>query len=225
MPRDRRDARERPHQGDARGGCDRRAGRRRPGRRGRGPDTVTGARAGPHLGRLGRGPPVRRPRGRPLWGGVGHDLSWGDDGDDLMGGGWQRRPARRPGQRHDLRRARAATRRSATTATTTCGRGRAATCTAQRHARGHAARRPGQRHVPHARRRAGQIDCGPDVDTAYLDFKDVIVDATAQNPNGSCEVVNRERRGKKGDDAPRRNGTAEDVSGTEHRRLAARYRG
>ena len=35
------------------------------------------------------------------------------------------------------------------------------------------------------------IDCGPGSDTALLDFKDVIVDATAQNPNGSCEVVNR----------------------------------
>ena len=35
------------------------------------------------------------------------------------------------------------------------------------------------------------IDCGPGFDIALLDFKDVIVDATAQNPNGSCEVVNR----------------------------------
>ena len=38
---------------------------------------------------------------------------------------------------------------------------------------------------------ADVIDCGPGADTALLDFKDVIADATAQNPNGSCEVVNR----------------------------------
>jgi len=38
---------------------------------------------------------------------------------------------------------------------------------------------------------ADVIDCGPGADTALLDFKDVIIDATAQNPNGSCEVVNR----------------------------------
>jgi hypothetical protein len=37
------------------------------------------------------------------------------------------------------------------------------------------------------------VYCGPGVDTALLDFKDVIGDATAQNPNGSCEVVSRHR--------------------------------
>jgi Ca2+-binding RTX toxin-like protein len=46
---------------------------------------------------------------------------------------------------------------------------------------------------------ADVIDCGPGVDTALLDFKDVISDATAQNPNGSCEVVNRQRRAKRGE--------------------------
>ena len=45
---------------------------------------------------------------------------------------------------------------------------------------------------------ADVIDCGPGVDTALIDFKDVIADATAQNPNGSCEVVNRERRAEEG---------------------------
>ena len=35
------------------------------------------------------------------------------------------------------------------------------------------------------------VNCGNGIDTAYLDFKDVIEDATAQNPNGSCEVVQR----------------------------------
>jgi hypothetical protein len=44
------------------------------------------------------------------------------------------------------------------------------------------------------------IDCGPGVDTALLDFRDQIADASMQNRNGSCEVVNRERRVKKGDD-------------------------
>ena len=38
------------------------------------------------------------------------------------------------------------------------------------------------------------VYCGPGVDTALLDWKDVIGDATAQNPNGSCEVVSRHRR-------------------------------
>ena len=35
------------------------------------------------------------------------------------------------------------------------------------------------------------VNCGNGADTAYLDFKDRIEDATAQNPNGSCEVVQR----------------------------------
>jgi hypothetical protein len=43
------------------------------------------------------------------------------------------------------------------------------------------------------------VYCGPGVDTALLDFKDVIGDATAQNPNGSCEVVSRHRP-RRGDD-------------------------
>jgi len=57
------------------------------------------------------------------------------------------------------------------------------------------------------------IDCGPGIDSAYLDFKDHIIDATAQNPNGSCEVVNRDRRVKKGADAPEEAEPREDVSG------------
>jgi phosphoribosylformylglycinamidine (FGAM) synthase-like amidotransferase family enzyme len=35
------------------------------------------------------------------------------------------------------------------------------------------------------------VNCGNGVDTAYLDFKDRIEDATPQNPNGSCEVIQR----------------------------------
>ena len=50
---------------------------------------------------------------------------------------------------------------------------------------------------------ADVIDCGPGVDTALLDFKDVIADATAQNPNGSCEVVNRQPRRSENERGPR----------------------
>jgi hypothetical protein len=35
------------------------------------------------------------------------------------------------------------------------------------------------------------VSCGPDHDRAALDLKDRIEDATAENPNGSCEVVAR----------------------------------
>ena len=41
---------------------------------------------------------------------------------------------------------------------------------------------------------ADVIDCGPGVDTVLADFKDVL-----SNP-GECEVVNRARRAKKGED-------------------------
>lgn len=42
--------------------------------------------------------------------------------------------------------------------------------------------------------RDGEVDritCGPGHDRALLDEVDVIVDATAANPNGSCEIVKR----------------------------------
>jgi Ca2+-binding RTX toxin-like protein len=42
--------------------------------------------------------------------------------------------------------------------------------------------------------RDGEVDrvtCGADNDRAYLDQVDVITDATAENPKGSCEVVRR----------------------------------
>ena len=35
------------------------------------------------------------------------------------------------------------------------------------------------------------VDCGDGNDTALLDTVDVIADATAENPNGSCETVVR----------------------------------
>lgn len=41
------------------------------------------------------------------------------------------------------------------------------------------------------------IDCGAGGDRALLDHVDVIADATAANPNGSCEVVKRRRAAKR----------------------------
>lgn len=38
------------------------------------------------------------------------------------------------------------------------------------------------------------IDCGAGIDTAILDHKDKIIDATSANPNGSCENVYRKAR-------------------------------
>jgi Ca2+-binding RTX toxin-like protein len=38
------------------------------------------------------------------------------------------------------------------------------------------------------------IDCGEGNDTAILDRKDKILDATQANPNGSCETVHRKKR-------------------------------
>ena len=40
---------------------------------------------------------------------------------------------------------------------------------------------------------ADTVDCGEGDDRAFLDKKDVISDATAENPNGSCEHVQRKR--------------------------------
>ncbi len=48
---------------------------------------------------------------------------------------------------------------------------------------------------------ADKIDCGAGEDVARLDLVDVIVDATAQNPNGSCERVVRAAP-RPSDDAP-----------------------
>ena len=55
---------------------------------------------------------------------------------------------------------------------------------------------------------ADVIDCGPGVDTALLDFKDVLARTRA-----ACEVVNRARRAKKGEDRARdATRSAEDVA-------------
>lgn len=50
------------------------------------------------------------------------------------------------------------------------------------------------------RTRDGEVDlisCGEGTDTAYLDFKDQIVDATVDNRNGSCENVVRKSRNQR----------------------------
>lgn len=41
---------------------------------------------------------------------------------------------------------------------------------------------------------ADLITCGDGKDRAFLDRKDVITDATADNPNGSCETVKRQKQ-------------------------------
>jgi hypothetical protein len=46
-----------------------------------------------------------------------------------------------------------------------------------------------------------RIDCGPGKDRAILDEVDLIADATAANPNGSCERVER-RAAKRADSGP-----------------------
>ena len=43
------------------------------------------------------------------------------------------------------------------------------------------------------------VTCGPGKDSAQLDLVDVITDATAAKPKGSCETVQRARP-KKGQD-------------------------
>jgi Ca2+-binding RTX toxin-like protein len=46
---------------------------------------------------------------------------------------------------------------------------------------------------------ADKIDCGDGNDRALLDRVDVIVDATAENPNGSCERVERKAANRRDD--------------------------
>src|SRR6185295_6764642 len=55
------------------------------------------------------------------------------------------------------------------------------------------------------RTREGQpdkIDCGPGIDVVFADFKDISVDATPANAEGSCERVvrKRPRRKEQGDE-------------------------
>jgi Ca2+-binding RTX toxin-like protein len=148
-----------------------------------------------------------------LWGGLGADHSWGDDGDDLMGGG-HGDDKQYGGAGND---------------TIYAGRGRDETwgedgndtlwALARFDVKGpndtlgdtlHGG--PGDDTFKTRDGEVDVIDCGPGVDTALLDFKDQIADASMQNPNGSCEVVNRERRAKKGEDQRESVDPHEDVS-------------
>ena len=168
---------------------------------GRGADVVNGNEGQrPDLGRPWGGPAARRGRRRPGVGRDGADTSYGEDGNDLMGGGTGD-DKQYGGPGND---------------TIYAGRGRDETwgeagddtlwALARKDVHG---RNDIQGDVLHGgegndtfKTRDGEadvIDCGPGVDTALLDFKDVIADATAQNPNGSCEVVNRQPRAKKGE--------------------------
>jgi Ca2+-binding RTX toxin-like protein len=63
---------------------------------------------------------------------------------------------------------------------------------------------------------ADKIDCGDGNDTAILDTKDVIVDATAQNPNGSCEtVIRREPRSREDRQETKNQSSSEDNASTQ----------
>ena len=164
----------------------------------------------PDLGRPGCRPAARR---RSATTGCGA----GDGDDQSLGRGRQRpdgrrvrrrQAVRRAGQRHDLRGSRArrdvgrGRRRHAVGAR---AQGRARAATTSRATRCTAA--TGNDTFKTRDGEADVIDCGPGVDTALLDFKDVIADATAQNPNGSCEVVNRAATGQEGRGSARETST------------------
>ena len=179
----------------------------------RGPDTVTGGEGNDRIwGRWGADRLFGGPGDDRIWGGLAADQSWGDDGNDLMGGG--------PG--NDIQRG------GPGNDTIYAARGRDESfgdagddqlwAMARRDVHGRNDTRGDTLHGGEGndtfRTRDGErdvIDCGPGVDTAILDHRDVIVDATAQNRNGSCEVVNRDRRVKRGADAPEEAEPREDV--------------
>ena len=129
-----------------------------------------------------------------LHGGPGADTANGNAGNDLLSGGAG--PDNQSGGPGDdtifANRG---------VDTTSGGRG-------QRHAvraRAPGRPRPPRHHGRHVRGDEGDdtirvrdgeqdiVNCGPGTDTAFLDFKDRIEDATPANPNGSCEVVQRAR--------------------------------
>jgi Ca2+-binding RTX toxin-like protein len=173
-----------------------------------GPDTVTGGDGADRIwgvrgaDRLFGGTGDDR-----IWGGHGNDQSWGEDGNDRMGGaaGHDRQWG---GNGNDLIYA---------------ARGRDETwgeegddqlwAMARVDVKG---RNDTAGDVLHGgngndtfRVRDGEadtVDCGAGVDTVYADFRDVLT-----NPS-ECEVVNRARRPKKGEDAPENVDPREDVT-------------
>jgi Ca2+-binding RTX toxin-like protein len=144
-----------------------------------------------------------------LWGVFGDDVSFGEDGDDLMGGGWgSDRQYGGPGND-----------------TIFAGRGRDeswgedgddnlwALAHRDRHGRNDMLGDTlhGGAGNDTFRTRDGErdtIDCGPGIDTALIDFKDVLA-----NP-AECEVVNRARH-RKGEDRPETVDPPEDVPASE----------
>ena len=168
---------------------------------GPGDDTVTGDAPG-------RGDLTSFDR---LFGGAGNDTLRGGDSRDRIARrlrqrhrlrrGRQRPHGRRHGRRRPGRRRRqrprssptaAWTRRSAATATTSCGRWPAPTSPAPGDQVGDTLDGGNGNDV--FRTRDGEVDritCGDGDDRALLDGFDVITDATAENPNGSCERVAR----------------------------------
>ena len=142
-----------------------------------------------------------------LWGQFGADMSWGEDGDDLMGGG-PGNDRQCGGNGNDTIYAARGQRRDAgaRTATTRCGRWPAATCTARTTLHGDTLHGgPGNDTFRTRDGEADVIDCGPGIDTALIDFKDVLT-----NP-AECEVVNRARH-RSGEDRRESADPTEDVS-------------
>ena len=148
-----------------------------------------------------------------IFGGSGNDtLHGGDSRDRIYGGSGQRHVLGRERQRPDGRRHRATTSSTAAPATTRSSptSGQDTTYGGDGNddlwalARGDVAPGPGVDQVGDTldggpgndtfRTRDGEVDritCGDGNDTALLDNVDVITDATAENPNGSCETVVR----------------------------------
>ena len=152
-----------------------------------------------------------------VWGHDGNDTDFGEDGNDLMGGG-RGADKQYGGPGND---------------TIYAGRGRDETwgeggddtlwALARKDVHGRHDTRGDVLHGGEGndtfKTRDGEadvVDCGPGVDTALLDFKDVVADATQQNPNGSCEVINRQPRAKRGENAKEDTtpSSPSDVSGT-----------
>jgi Ca2+-binding RTX toxin-like protein len=175
---------------------------------GKGPETITGGEGADRLwGRWGADRLFGGPGDDRLWGGVGNDQSWGEDGNDLMGGGnGNDRQAGGPGND---------TIYAARGNDESWGEDGDDTLWAMARKDVHGPNDVAG-DVLHGgagndtfRVRDGEadtVDCGPGVDTVYADFKDVL-----SNP-GECEVVNRARRAKRGEDAPESQEPADTLS-------------
>ncbi|MDA0139454.1 calcium-binding protein [Solirubrobacter deserti] len=173
-----------------------------------GPDTVTG---GEGLDRIWGGRGADRLFGGVgddrIWGNHGHDHSWGEDGNDHMGGA-AGNDKQWGGTGNDLIYA-------ARGNDETWGEDGDDQLWAMARADVHGPNDtagdvlhggPGNDTFRVRDGEADTVDCGAGVDTVYADFKDVL-----SNP-GECEVVNRARRAKKGEDQRENVDPAESVS-------------